>query len=121
MDQDNGENVKTTDRKQDTGKASKQKDEYAESKKSVSASLPKVDFSTFILSLNTSALVHLGELSEIGSDKKKKDLVLAQQAIDTLAMLQEKSAGNLDKDEEGLLEHIIFDLRMKFIKASSSI
>ena len=99
MDQDNGEST--------------------ESKESASASLPKVNFSTFILSLNTSALVHLGELPEIGSDKKKKDLVLAQQTIDTLAMLQERTAGNLDKDEEGLLEHILFDLRMKFIKVSS--
>ncbi len=104
-------------REDNTEKTSGQQEGSCGSKRA-SVSLPKVNFSTFILSLNTSALVHLGELPEIGTDKKKKDLVLAQQTIDTLAMLQERTAGNLDEDEKGLLEHILFDLRMKFVKAS---
>jgi len=119
MDQDNGEDVKVTDKKHNTEKTHSQKGaagpKPAGSEGSASASLPKVNFASFILSLNTSALVHLGEIPEIGSDKKKKDLILAQQAIDTLAMLQERTAGNLDEEEKGLLEHILFDLRMKFI------
>ncbi len=123
MDQGNEGDVKVTDKKHDTEKTPGQKGAAGPrptgSKGSASASLPKVNFSSFIVSLNTSALVHLGELPEIGSDKKKKDLILAQQAIDTLAMLQEKTAGNLDEDEKGLLEHMLFDLRMKFVKVSS--
>ncbi len=80
--------------------------------------LPEVTFATFILSLNTSALVHLGEIPEPSTGEKKKDLPIAQHAIDTLAMLQEKTKGNLSDDEKALLEHILFDLRLKYVKAS---
>ncbi len=81
------------------------------------APLPEVTFATFILSLNTSALVHLGEIPEPASGEKTKDLPLAKHAIDTLSMLQEKTKGNLDEDEKALLEHLLFDLRMKYVKA----
>ncbi len=78
--------------------------------------LPEVTFATFILSLNTSALVHLGEIPEPGQDETKCDLNLARHAIDTIAMLKEKTKGNLSKDEEALIDHILFDLRMKFVQ-----
>ncbi len=80
--------------------------------------LPEVTFATLVLSINTSALVHLGEMNSPESGEKKKDLTMAQHAIDTLAMLQEKTRGNLTDDEKSLLEHIIFDLRLKYVKAS---
>ncbi|WP_456433126.1 DUF1844 domain-containing protein [Thermosulfuriphilus sp.] len=79
--------------------------------------LPPVNFSTFILSLSTSALVHLGELPEPETGEKKINIELARHAIDTLAMLKEKTKGNLTKDEEALLDHILYDLRLKFVKA----
>ena len=81
--------------------------------------LPEVNFSTFVFSLNTSALVHLGEIPEFGSGEIKKNLTLAQHTIDTLAMLQAKTVGNLAEDEKGFLEHILFDLRMRYVKATS--
>ncbi len=80
--------------------------------------LPPVNFSTFILSLNSSALVHLGELPMPGGDTCNKDLNLARHSIDVLAMLQEKTKGNLTEEEEKLLQHILYDLRMKFVNAS---
>ncbi len=81
--------------------------------------LPEVTFTTFILSLNTSALVHLGEIPEPGKDEPKCDLELARHAIDTIAMLKEKTKGNLTEDELALIENILFDLRMKFVKKAS--
>ncbi len=82
--------------------------------------LPEVTFSTFIISLNDSALVSLGEIADPNSGKKEKNLALAQHIIDTLAMLQEKTKGNLDAEESSLLEHILFDLRLRYVKAKSS-
>lgn len=81
--------------------------------------MPPVTFLGFMLSLNASALVHLGELPSPGSDKKEKDLILARHAIDTIAMIQEKTRGNLTPDESALLENMLFELRMKFVKASA--
>jgi len=80
--------------------------------------LPPVNFSAFVLSLNSSALVHLGELAMPGEDACKVDLNLARHSIDVLVMLEEKTRGNLTEDEEKLLKHVLYDLRMKFIAAS---
>ena len=75
-----------------------------------------ITFSTFILSLNTAALVHLGELPDPITNKKQINLILAKQTIDTLEMLREKTKGNLSLDEEKLLQSIIYELKLKFLK-----
>ncbi len=80
--------------------------------------LPEVTFSAFIMSLNTSALFHLGEIPDPATGEKKKDLMLARHAIDTLAMLQKKTAGNLDDEERELLSNIVYDLQMRYIRVS---
>lgn len=80
--------------------------------------LPPVDFSTFIFSLNTSALLHLGEIADPATGKKEKQIVLAKHTIDVIAMLYEKTKGNLTRDEEALIEHILYDLRMRYIRES---
>ena len=77
-----------------------------------------ITFSTFILSLNTAALIHLGELPDPVTQKKKVNLLLAKQTIDTLEMLKEKTKGNLTIDEEKLLDTILYELKLKFIKIS---
>jgi len=81
---------------------------------------PQVTFSTFVFSLSSSALVHLGVVPDPNTQKMEKDLSLAKQIIDTLAMLQEKTKGNLDKDEEQLLQTVLYDLRLRFVKQSGS-
>ncbi len=77
---------------------------------------PEINFSTFIFSLNSSALVHLGELSDPGSHSKSVNLPVAKQTIDIIAMLEEKTKGNLTGDEENLLRNILHDLRMMYIR-----
>ena len=80
--------------------------------------LPQVTFSTLILSLNTSALMHLGEIPDPDNQEPECSLQLARHAIDTIAMLQEKTEGNLSEDEHALVDNLLFDLRMKFVKKS---
>ncbi|MFZ7125938.1 MAG: DUF1844 domain-containing protein [Desulfobacterales bacterium] len=78
--------------------------------------MPKIDFSTFVFSLNSSVLVQLGLLEDPGTGKKDKNLPLAKQTIDILAMLEEKTRGNLNRDEENLLKGILYDLRILYVK-----
>ena len=87
----------------------------SESTDNASAGFPEINFSTFIFSLNSSALVHLGELSDPSTNAKSVNLPVAKQTIDIIAMLDEKTKGNLTGDEEKLLKNILHDLRMKYI------
>jgi hypothetical protein len=79
--------------------------------------MPDVTFSAFVYSLSTSALVHLGEISEPITEKMDKNLPLAKQTIDILGILQEKTKGNLTQEEENLLSSFLYDLRMRYVKA----
>jgi hypothetical protein len=83
-----------------------------------SAELPRSDFSMFVLSLGHSAMMHLGLAPhpETGGNVDK-NLPLAQQTIDTLEMLQEKTRGNLDEKEIQLLQSVLYELRMGYVKA----
>jgi len=77
--------------------------------------LPEVNFSTFVFSLSTSALVNLGELPDPHTQETGHNLPLAKQTIDILGMLQEKTQGNLAEDEENLLKNLLYELRMKYV------
>jgi hypothetical protein len=78
--------------------------------------LPEINFSTFVFSLNASALVHLGAIEDPASKAKVKNLPMAKQTIDILSMLEEKTKGNLNKDEENILKNILYDLRIAYVK-----
>ena len=80
--------------------------------------LPTLDFATFVLSLNHSALMHLGDAPHPTGEPSDKNLPLARQTIDLLGLLDEKTKGNLTGDEERLLTHVLFDLRMRFVELS---
>ena len=79
--------------------------------------LPEINFSTFVISLSTQALMHLGEVPSPLSGKVESDVPAAKQMIDLLAMLREKTRGNLNANEERLMDDILFDLRMKYVEA----
>ena len=82
--------------------------------------LPKIDFATFIFSLNSSVLFHLGEIADPNSGKKTKNLLLAKQTVDIISMLEEKTRGNLTKDEEELIRNILYELRILYVKGKNS-
>jgi len=78
--------------------------------------LPEINFATFIFSLNSSVLVHLGLIEDPATGEKNKNLAIAKQTIDILGMLEEKTKGNLTEDEEKMLKNILYDLRMIYVK-----
>ncbi|MEQ1500808.1 MAG: DUF1844 domain-containing protein [Myxococcota bacterium] len=73
--------------------------------------LPPVTFASFVVSLATSAMQHLGE----GPDAEK-DLALAKHTIDLLGVLHEKTKGNLDEEEARLIEAVLYETRMKYLE-----
>jgi Domain of unknown function (DUF1844) len=86
----------------------------------VEEALPTVDFTTFILSLSHSALMHLGEAPHPEDDSVVTNLMLARQTIDLIAMLEEKTKGNLTGEEERMVGQILYDLRIRFVQASKT-
>ncbi|MCX5875455.1 MAG: DUF1844 domain-containing protein [Deltaproteobacteria bacterium] len=80
--------------------------------------LPEVTFTTLIMSLNTSALFHLGEMQDPETGQTGNDLVLAKHTISTLQLLKDKTKGNLSDKEEELLGHVLADLKMRYVKAN---
>lgn len=83
-------------------------------------SLPAIDFATFVLSLSHSALVHLGDAPDPSGGPPKPDVAMAKQTIDLLAVLQEKTTGNLTGEEERLLDQVLYDLRMRYVEVVRS-
>jgi hypothetical protein len=78
--------------------------------------MPKITFSTFILSLNAAALVHLGEIDDPATGEKNINLALGKQTIDLISMLADKTRGNLTDEEEKLLKHLLYELRLIFVR-----
>ena len=76
--------------------------------------VPPIDFTTFVLSLSASVLVHLGEKVE-GVEGVPENIPLARQNIDLLALLEEKTRGNLTGEEERLLSQILTDLKLRYV------
>ena len=81
--------------------------------------MPEVTFSTFILSLASSALVQLGEVPDPANGQTVTNLVMARHSIDMLEMLRCKTKGNLDTQEQQMLESMLYELRMKFVMKNS--
>ena len=81
---------------------------------------PSLDFNALVLSLGSSVIVHLGEAPDptTGQKREKPEFPMAQQSIDLLAMLQEKTRGNLTADESRFLENMLYDLRMLYVQVS---
>ena len=79
----------------------------------------KMDFSGFILSLNASALIHLGEIPDPQSMERGVNLPAAKHTIDILEILSEKTKGNLSNEEQKLIDDTVYNLRMKYVKSSS--
>jgi hypothetical protein len=80
--------------------------------------LPKINFATFVVSLNASALLHLGAIEDPTTGQTNKNLSMAKQTIDILNLLEEKTTGNLTAEEKNLLKSILYDLRIIYVKES---
>src|SRR5215218_573102 len=82
---------------------------------SASDDRPEVSFVAFIFSLASNAAVHFGDLPDpMTNETRPPDLAAASQLIDIIAMLEEKTRGNLTAEERQLIEQVLFELRMRF-------
>jgi len=79
----------------------------------------KVDFEGLIMSLSTSAMYQLGLVEDPGRGPLPADLEAARHTIDMLALLQEKTRGNLAPKEERLLDQLLYELRLAYVGVSS--
>lgn len=80
----------------------------------------QIDFSTFIMSLTSSAFYHLGDIADPETGKTETNLPAVHQTIDMLTMLREKTQGNLNAEENKLLEQLVYELQMKYVAKSKS-
>ena len=118
----------TTSEHADQHAQSAQKNERREAEKRVareytqtsrahdSGRMPKLDFSTFVMSLSSTVLVHLGEIPDLQTGTAPPNIPLAKQTIDILTMIQEKTKGNLTHEETRLIRDLLFELRVKFVQ-----
>ena len=80
---------------------------------------PQLTFSAFLLSLASSAAIHFGDLSDPASGEKiEPNLEGASQMIEILALLEQKTRGNLTAEERAMLEQVLYELRLRFVEAS---
>ncbi|MCK9229832.1 MAG: DUF1844 domain-containing protein [Syntrophales bacterium] len=80
--------------------------------------LPKIDFSGFIFSLYASAAFQFGDMADPATGKQEKNLPAVKQMIELIAMLKEKTEGNLTEDEKRTIETLLYELRMRYVKES---
>ncbi len=78
--------------------------------------LLEVNFASFIFSLSTSAMYHFGDFPDPVTKEGKRNLPAAKQTIDILSILKTKTEGNLDENEKQLLDGVLYELRMRFVK-----
>jgi Domain of unknown function (DUF1844) len=75
-----------------------------------------MNFASFLISLGTQAFMHLGDIPNPLTQQREKDLPAAKQMIDLLGILQTKTQGNLTADEERLLQQLLLDLRLRYVR-----
>jgi hypothetical protein len=75
-----------------------------------------MNFASFIFSLSTTAMYHFGDFPDPVTNESRRNLPAAKQTIDILSILKAKTAGNLDEREKELLDGMLFELRMRYVK-----
>jgi hypothetical protein len=93
-----------------------QKATAAAGKTEEQARLPEITFASLLVSLSSTAFISLGSVPDPESGKTEKNLPLAKQTIDLLGMLREKTRNNLTLEEDNLFEHLLYDLRMAYVR-----
>src|SRR3990167_6597451 len=114
-----GNSISDEEKMQDSDiKKHKSEEKNGSSSKKRESPIPEINFATFILSLSSSAMLHFGDIEDPVSGRKERNLTIAKQTIDMIDMLREKTKGNLTKDEEGLMENILYELKIRYVKES---
>lgn len=97
-----------------------EKEKVAEAYQEQNADQQEFDFRAYITSLAMQALIFMGVVpNPMNEDKKELNLAQARLLIDTLTILRDKTKGNLDKEEEELLNTMLYELQVKFVEVSN--
>jgi hypothetical protein len=91
----------------------------SEAQETEKAQLPEITFSTFIFSLVSSVMVHLGDWPDPATGEKVENYDLAKQTIDIIGMLRDKTKGNLGDEEQRMIDSVLYDLRMRFVRGKN--
>ena len=102
----------------DAGAEQRTQGAAAEAQQQEAETAPSLDFSTFVISLASSAQVNLGAIPHPETNQTSQNFPAAKQMIDILGILKEKTKGNLTPDEEKLFENLLYDLRMRYVRAT---
>jgi hypothetical protein len=82
---------------------------------------PLLTFTAFVLSLASTAAIHFGDLPDPATDQPlEPNLDGAAQMIEILALLDQKTRGNLTLEERQVLEQVLYELRMRFVEVSGA-
>ncbi len=103
----------TTKKEKETTKKDKE-----DKPKTAGAPPREINFSLFISSLGMQTLMHLGEIANPFTKKNEKDLTQAKQTIDIISVLKDKTKGNLTEEESKILDGLLYELRMKYVKVT---
>ena len=117
-----GEDAKPRLQDEEPSPAEEKKEKSAEKPKETPQQeddYPPINFTNFVLSLSTSALYHFGDFPDPEGGKTEKNLPAVKQTIDILDMLHEKTKGNLDENEKQLIDGVLYELKMRFVKEKS--
>ncbi|QPJ62694.1 MAG: DUF1844 domain-containing protein [Candidatus Nitronauta litoralis] len=101
-----------TEQEKETAKQQQQEARAAEQQE---GQQPSIDFSTFVMSLASSAFYHLGDMPDPTTGQTEQNLPAVQQTIEILVMLHQKTKSNLTAEEDKLLGQLIYELQMKFV------
>ena len=77
---------------------------------------PPINFTNFILSLSTSVLFHFGDFPDPATGSMQKNLSAAKQTIDIIDMINEKTKGNLNEQENNLIQGVLYELKLRYVK-----
>jgi hypothetical protein len=81
----------------------------------------ELSFTAFVLSLATTAAIHFGDMVDPQTGRQQEpNLEGASQMIEILSLLDQKTRGNLTAEERQVLEQVLFELRMRFVQATSA-
>jgi hypothetical protein len=80
-----------------------------------------VDFSSFVLSLTSTAFIHLGDMEDPVTRTRSVHLPAARQMIDIIDMLRAKTKGNLEPQEAEFIDQVLYELKMRYAEKASSV
>jgi uncharacterized protein DUF1844 len=82
---------------------------------------PQLTFTAFVISLASTAAIHFGDLPDpLSGTRAEPNLEGAAQMIEILALLDQKTRGNLTAEERQMLEQVLYELRLRFVKATDA-